>query len=145
VNIAESRVYARLFFEFKDTGVISPEFENFRFTNPGPTGVMTPFYDAEVMFEKIYAHRLAQFDRVTRMSYTLSDLRRDDPAVEAAFRLYATTGELPTPIASDAAAGTSPPNGKEPLMPSGEGAPHVISPILMVGYEGLDEFACALP
>lgn len=101
VNIAESRVYARLFFEFKDTGVMSPEFQNFRFTNPAPTGVMTPFYGAEVVFEKIYAHRLAQFDRVTRMSYTLSDLRRDDPAVEAAFRLYATTGKLATPLSGD--------------------------------------------
>lgn len=101
MNIAESRVYARLFFEFKDTGVNSPEFENFRFTNPGPTGVMTPFYGAEVVFENIYADRLGQFDPNTRLSCTLSDLLRDDPAVEAAFRLYATTGKLATPLSGD--------------------------------------------
>ena len=138
VNIAESRVYARLFFEFKDTGVMSPEFQNFRFTNPAPTGVMTPFYGAEVVFEKIYAHRLAQFDRVTRMSYTLSDLRRDDPAVEAAFRLYATTGKLPTPIAVDTTAGTSPLNSIEQQKPIGKGAFDKTLTIRMVGYEGLD-------
>lgn len=101
VNIAESRVYARLFFEFKDTGVITPEFKSFRFTNPAPTGVMTTLYGAEVVFEKIYAHRLGQFDPNTRLYYTLSDLRRDDPAVEAAFRQHATTGKLATPLSGD--------------------------------------------
>jgi hypothetical protein len=101
VNIAESRVYARLFFQFKDTGVITPEFKSFRFTNPAPTGVMTPFYGAEVVFKKIYAHRLQSWNPSTHMSYTLSDLRRDDPAVEAAFRLYATTGKLTTPLSGD--------------------------------------------
>ncbi len=101
VNIAESRVYARLFFEFKDTGVISPTFRSFRFTNPAPTGVMTPFYGAEVVFKKIYAHRLQSWNPSTHMSYTLSDLRRDDPAVEAAFRLYATTGKLAAPLSGD--------------------------------------------
>lgn len=63
VNIAESRVYARLFFEFKDTGVKTPEFKSFRFTNPAPTGVMTTLYDAEVVFEKIYAHHLGNSTR----------------------------------------------------------------------------------
>jgi hypothetical protein len=138
VNIAESRVYARLFFEFKDTGVMSPEFQNFRFTNPAPTGVMTPFYGAEVMFKKIYADRLGRFDPNTRLSYTLSDLLRDDPAVEAAFRLYATTGKLPTPIAVDTTAGTSPLNSIEQQKPIGKGAFDKTPTIRMVGYEGLD-------
>ena len=100
VNIAESRVYARLFYEFKETGVVSQEFSSFRFTNPGPTGAMTPFYGAEEFFRKLYAHRLNYSERPPNY-YILDDLLRDDPAVEAAFRLYATTGRFETPFDGD--------------------------------------------
>jgi hypothetical protein len=96
VNIAEARIYARHWFAFKDTGVVSPEFQAFRFTNPAPQGVMTPFHGAEVLFEKLYAHRLVPWEDGTPWMYGLNELMRDDPAVAAAFRLYATTGKFVT-------------------------------------------------
>ncbi len=100
VNITESRVYARLFYDFKETGVVSEEFANFRFTNPAPSGAMTPFYGAEEFFRKLYAHRLNS-NTASPSYYTLHQLLRDDPAVQAAFRLYATTGKFETPFDDD--------------------------------------------
>lgn len=98
VNVVEAREYARLWFEFKDTGVVSPELAAFRFTNPAPQGVMTPFYGAELLFEKLYAHRLQAWPDGTPGMYGLTELLRDDPVVEAAFRLYATEGKFTTPL-----------------------------------------------
>ena len=103
INITESRRYATLFYEYQDTGIMTPEFAAFRFTNPAPQGTMTPFYGTELLFDKIYASRL-NYNGSSPSYYTLSDLRRDDPDVEAAFRLYATTGVLKTPFAAQATA-----------------------------------------
>ena len=118
VNIAEARVYARLFFEFKDSGVVSEEFAKFRFTNPAPTGAMTPFYGAEEFFKELYAHRL-NYKTNPPNYYSLQDLLQDDPVVQAAFRRYATTGQFEPPF--DAARPPSPPQR-----------------VRMIGYEGLD-------
>ena len=118
VNIAEARVYARLFFEFKETGVASEEFAKFRFTNPAPTGAMTPFYGAEEFFKELYAHRL-NYKTNPPNYYSLNDLLQDDPVVQAAFRLYATTGQFEPPF--DAARPPSPPQR-----------------VRMIGYDGLD-------
>ena len=118
VNIAEARVYARLFFEFKETGVASEEFAKFRFTNPAPTGAMTPFYGAEEFFKELYAHRL-NYKTNPPNYYSLQDLLQDDPVVQAAFRLYATTGQFEPPF--DAARPPSPPQR-----------------VRMIGYDGLD-------
>lgn len=100
VNISESREYARLFFEYQRTGVMTEEFRSFRFSNPAPQGTMTAFRGAEVVFDKIYADRL-NYSRDGEPLYSLADLRRDDPEVDAAFRLYATTGKLQTPLFAD--------------------------------------------
>lgn len=100
VNVAETRAYAALWFEYKDTGVISEELTNFRFTNRFPFASTSIFHATELLFEQLYAHRLDPFiDSPTH--YTLDDLRRDDPDVEAAFRLHATTGNVSTDLTDD--------------------------------------------
>ncbi len=86
VNIAEARTYPRLFYEFEESGVVSEGFVAFRFTNAAPTGTITPFFGAEEFFRRLYAHRL-NYGECEPEYHTLADLLRDDPSVEAAFRL----------------------------------------------------------
>jgi hypothetical protein len=98
VNIEDFRVFATLWFAWKDTGVMTPEFQAFRWRNsfPGYTG-LTPFDGAKQFFKKVYAHRL-DTNITSPTYYNIDELLRDDPDVRAAFRRYCTQGLLETPL-----------------------------------------------
>ncbi|MBL0870793.1 MAG: hypothetical protein IBJ18_09490 [Phycisphaerales bacterium] len=90
VNIKETRLFAKLWWDYRDTGLMSEQLKAFRFTNPMPSG-LTAFYQTDQLFERVFAHRL--FDKAEKL-YTLDDLLGDDADVAKLYRTYSITGEL---------------------------------------------------
>lgn len=100
----EIRYWAAGFWSYRETGELPPGYQDWQ-----PTALITlgasfdPFFEARILFEQVYAHRL-NLNYTSPDYYTLDDLLRDDPIVLDEFRRYTITGELVTPIRGDAQA-----------------------------------------
>ncbi len=92
VNIAESRQWAALYWQWRDTGVVTQELSGFEFTNPIPSD-LTPIDYAYDIFEQLYATELAALS-TPEAPYSVIQLILDDPDVMQRFRVYTTTGLL---------------------------------------------------
>ena len=101
---AELQEWARLVWEWYDTGVVPPEAETFSFTDPDQfPRWFHPFNPALTVFRDIYRHRLPDDE----YGFTIVDLIEQDPAILAHFREYTVTGILETPFDEDAQAATN--------------------------------------
>ncbi len=124
-TIQELQEWARLYWEWYDTGVVPPGAANFQFTDPSqfPPG-FHPFNEALGLFERIYAH-LLDLDMFSAGYYDIWDLFEDNPVILAQFRYYTETGKLPFAMPVDPSSwGRSGPSGKKvpvgstpPLLP----------------------------
>lgn len=94
VNIQESREWAKLYWEWWDTGVVEPEFEDFQFSNPIAAD-LTPIDYAYDVFEELYADEIASRS-TPDAPYSVIQLVLDDPDVMQEFRTYTETGLLTT-------------------------------------------------
>ena len=100
----ELRVWAAAFWEWHETGVCPPWGLTFQFSHPGEIPENFVFFsDAYEIFGKVYQHRLQPDPRLPGY-YTLDELFRDNAEIYAAFKHYTITGELKTPLATDATA-----------------------------------------
>ncbi|MEL7484316.1 MAG: hypothetical protein AAFN41_08165 [Planctomycetota bacterium] len=98
VLYAEADDWVDLFWQWYETGVVTPEMEAFTFTYQQhlPQG-WSPFGEAYRLFEEIHVDKL-QLDPDAGDLYYLDDLLDDDAVVRSQFKTYTTTGLLTTSI-----------------------------------------------
>jgi len=89
-QLQECRAWAQFYWNWRDTGLVDPEWEHLQFSFPVWQN-FNPLLPSIIAFEQLFAARLIP-------SYALEDLLRDDPAVLAAFRHHTVTGEIITPL-----------------------------------------------
>jgi hypothetical protein len=92
-QLEECRQWAQFYWNWRDTGLVDPEWQNMRFSFPAGEN-FNPLLPSIVAFEELFEARLGP-------DYTLEELLADDPVVLLAFRQHSITGEIVTPL-SDA-------------------------------------------
>lgn len=91
-NRAESRQYAAIVWQAEDLGQpVEPGI--FTFTNPTPDALLVTLSAEIALFERLYVSRLGALNSQGE-PYSILDLMRDTPAIDAQFREYVLTGSI---------------------------------------------------
>ncbi len=100
-NKAELRIYLATMYQASQNWQEWEDADLFWFTNTPPDSRLVMLAPALDVFTELYAHKLDPSGTYVA-PYTILDLMRDDPAVDARFKRYTLTGEIETTSTDDA-------------------------------------------